>query len=136
MLFGRGMTWPPDREGGDPLAVGGVDPQLPVEGARTVGRVVGDRDPRLGAREDWLLRKFGHRAAARGHHVEDDQRPVAAVLSRERMAHRTVGFRVWSRNPTPRARMRVEPAQSAPVTPNVQIMSNIRVFRRMLPNVG
>ena len=90
--FRTGGDVAPDCEGGDPLAFGGVDPQLAIENARAVGWVVSDRDPGFGAREDRLFREFGHRTAAGGHHVEDDKRSVAVVFPRERMAYRTVCF--------------------------------------------
>ena len=51
-----------------------------------------DGDLRLFARKDRFLREIGDRAAAGGHHVEDHQRAVAAVDTRERVADAAVGF--------------------------------------------
>ena len=82
----------PDAEHGNLPALGRVDAQLLREGAGTVRRVEAYADGDLGAGENRLAREFGHRTAARGHHVEDDERLSAGVLPREGVAHRSVGL--------------------------------------------
>lgn len=81
-----------DRERGDAFAVGGVDPQLLVEGSGAVRRIVAHGDLRPVAGQDRPLREAGNRAAARGRHIENHQRPVAPVYSREGVPHRPVGL--------------------------------------------
>ena len=76
----------------DLAPLGGVDAQLFGEGAGAVGRVERYFDCRFLARTDWPFGEFGHRAAAGGHHVEDHDGFVGAVLARERVAYAALGF--------------------------------------------
>jgi hypothetical protein len=66
--------------------------ELLVECARTVHRVV--RNPYLDAPagQHRAAREFGHRASARRHHIEDDQRTVRDVRSAENMRHGPCGL--------------------------------------------